>query len=65
MGGVTNTTTVTDSLNPALFADGTAALAHPVSDTLDIVLSTGSSPFDRHLRDWFLSSTIGLRYNLP
>jgi hypothetical protein len=64
-GGATADSTSSDAVTPALFADGTAALAHPVSETLDIVLRLGAHLTTVTYENWFLSSTIGLRYNLP
>jgi hypothetical protein len=64
--GFTSTqTTSSNNATPGLFADGTAALTHPVSDSLDVVLRLGAHLTTVTYGNWFLSTTIGLRYNLP
>jgi hypothetical protein len=59
------TATVGDVLRPALFADGSIGFAHPIWDSLDFVLRLGAHVSTVSYENWFLSSTIGLRYILP
>jgi hypothetical protein len=62
--GVTNSTTVGSAIRPALYADGAVAVAHPVSDSLDAIFRLGLHTTTAQFDDWFLSATLGLRYNL-
>ena len=62
--GFMSVETVTDGIRPALYAEGAIALAHPVSDSLDAVLRLGAHATAIGIYDWFLSATLGLRYNL-
>ena len=59
-----NVHTTSDSLRPALFAEGAVALAHPISESLDAVLRLGAHVSTNDLSDWFMAATLGLRYNL-
>ncbi len=61
--GFASTVTTGDTLRPALFADGAVALAHPIAESLDAVLRIGAH-LSTDVSDWFLSATLGLRYNL-
>jgi hypothetical protein len=62
--GSMSVATDTFAIRPALYAEGALALAHPVSDSLDAVLRLGANATAIGLYDWFLSATLGLRYNL-
>ncbi len=62
--GVATTTTVGDAARPGLFADGSLGFAHPVADSLDIVVRLGAHLTSIAYDNWFLSGTLGLRYNL-
>jgi hypothetical protein len=53
-----------DSLRPALSVDGAVAVAHPISESLDAVLRVGAHLATDDFSAWFLSTTLGLRYNL-
>jgi hypothetical protein len=63
--GFTSYVTSSNALRPSLFADGSVGLAHPVSDSLDVLLRLGAHLTTVTYANWFLSSTIGLRYNIP
>jgi hypothetical protein len=63
-GFMSSVTTTNNGLRPALSADGAVAAAHPVSESLDAVLRVGAHVSTNDLSDWFLSVTLGLRYNL-
>jgi hypothetical protein len=58
------TTSTGSSFRPALSADVAIAAAHPVWDALDVVFRVGAHLSSVELSDWYLSGTIGLRYNL-
>ena len=62
-GFISNITT-SSGLRPALLADGAVALAHPIAESLDAVLRLGAHVSTNDFSDWFLSVTLGLRYNL-
>ena len=62
--GLTSSVTTSQSLRPALYADAAIALAHPISESLDAVLRVGGHMSTDALSNWFLSITLGLRYNL-
>ena len=52
-------------VSPGLSAEGALAVAHPIwGDALDVVLRVGAHLSTVSFEDWYLSSTIGLRYNL-
>jgi hypothetical protein len=60
----TTTETTSNALRPALCADATIAIGHPVSDSLDAFVRLGLHATTIGLDNWFLSATLGLRYNL-
>ncbi len=62
--GVTNSSTTSNSIRPALCFDGTIAMAHPVSDSLDAFFRLALHGTTAGLDNWFFSATLGLRYNL-
>jgi hypothetical protein len=62
--GFSSTVTDTDSYRPALSADGAVAVAHPISESLGAVLRLGAHLSTADFSAWFLSVTLGLRYNL-
>ncbi len=62
--GFTTSVTSSDFLRPALSAEGAIAVAHPLSESLDAVLRMGAHLSTNDFYDWFLSVTLGLRYNL-
>jgi hypothetical protein len=62
--GFTSTVTASDSFRPALSADGALALAHPIAESLDAVLRLGAHVSSGDFSAWFLSVTLGLRYNV-
>ena len=66
MNGFTSTisTSSGNSVRPALSADGAIAAAHPIWDALDVVFRLGAHFSTVDFSDWYLSSSIGLRYNL-
>jgi hypothetical protein len=49
---------------PGLSADGAIAAVHPIWDALDVVCRLGAHLSTVNFSDWYLSGTIGLRYNL-
>jgi hypothetical protein len=63
-GFMSSITTTNNGLRPALSADGAVAVAHPISESLDAVLRVGAHVSTNDVSDWFLSVTLGLRYNL-
>jgi hypothetical protein len=56
--------TTNNATRPALCADGSIGVAHPISDSLDIVVRLGAHLTTVAYDNWFLSGTLGLRYNL-
>jgi hypothetical protein len=54
-----------NQLRPALYADGMAGISHPVSSSLDLLFRMGVHLTTDTVVDWFFSTTLGLRYNLP
>ncbi len=48
-----------------LYAQGTVAVAVPLSRSLEALLRLGVHLTGAHDEDWFAASTIGLRYTLP
>ena len=62
--GFSSSTTVGPRILPALSADGAVAVAHPLSDSLDAILRQGVHISSDDVSTWFLSTTLGLRYNL-
>ena len=62
--GFRSSITTDNGFRPALSADGAVAVAHPISESLDAVLRVGAHLSTNDFSDWFLSVTLGLRYNL-
>ncbi len=51
-------------LRPALLADAGVAVAHPLWQSVDVVVRLGARLSTTSIDDWFLTTTLGLRYNL-
>jgi len=62
--GFTSALMIGTTLRPALSAEGALALAHPVSDSLDALIRIGAHLSSDDVSAWYLSVTLGLRYNL-
>ncbi len=52
------------SFSLPFFADGAVAVAHPLWQSLDAVLRLGAHVSTIAFDDLFLTTTLGLRYNL-
>ena len=62
--GVVSTATQTDALRPGLVADAGVAVAHPLWQSVDAVVRLGAHLSTISVADGFLTTTLGLRYNL-
>jgi len=51
-------------LRPALFADAGVAVEHPLWQSVDAVVRLGAHLSTISTDDWFLTTSLGLRYNL-
>jgi hypothetical protein len=62
--GFETTATQADAIRPGLLADAGVAVAHPLWQSLDAIVRLGAHLSTISLDDWFLTTTLGLRYNL-
>jgi hypothetical protein len=62
--GFATTATQGDLIRPGLLADAGVAVAHPLWQSLDAIVRLGAHLSTISLDDWFLATTLGLRYSL-
>jgi hypothetical protein len=62
--GFATTATQADAIRPGLLADAGVAVAHPLWQSVDAVVRLGAHLSTIFVDDWFLTTTLGLRYNL-
>lgn len=62
--GFESTATQADAVRPGLLADAGVAVSHPLWQSVDAVVRLGAHLSTISLDDWFLTTTLGLRYNL-
>ena len=62
--GFQSIATQQDQIRPGLLADAGVAMAHPLWQSVDAVVRLGAHLSTISIDDWFLTTTLGLRYNL-
>jgi hypothetical protein len=62
--GFESTATQADAVRPGLLADAGVAVAHPLWQSVDAVVRLGAHLSTLSLDSWFLTTALGLRYNL-
>jgi len=62
--GFESTATQADAVRPGLLADAGVAVAHPLWRSVDAIVRLGAHLSTISLDDSFLTTTLGLRYNL-
>jgi hypothetical protein len=63
--GFQTMSTEQEQIELGLLAEAGVAVVHPLSQSVDAVLRLGAHLSTIALEDWFVTTTLGLRYNLP